>query len=223
MTPRAEGSPRRASRAPARPVADGSRLRWPGAAGGFALFGEALWVGVLVTVVGLPLLTLPAALAAGVRSLRRYLRAERSGLAEFWGDVRAAALGGLVVALAVLGALGLLSASAFVAATSPIPGRELVLVVCALAAVAVVTSLVALAAQWRPALGWRGAASTLRSSVAGDASGAVLLVVAVGLTGVAAWQLPPLIVPALGCLAFAAAVVVERRHAREHPLADNPR
>lgn len=198
-------------------MTDGSRLRWPGAAGGFALFGEALWVGVLVTLAGLPLLTLPAALAAGVRSLRRYLRAERSGLTEFWGDVRAAALGGAVVALITLAALGVLSISGFVAATSPLPGRELVLVVCGLATVGIVTTLVALASQWRPARGWRGAARVVRASMVGDVSGTALLVVAVGLTAVAAWQLPPLIVPALGCLVFAAAVVIERRLAREHP------
>lgn len=210
-----------AHRRPQRQPVDGSRLRWPGAAAGFSLFGEVLWIGVIVTVVGLPLLTLPAALAAGVRSLRRYLRAERSGLAEFWRDVRSAVLPGMVTALAVIGALGLIGASALVASTTSLPGRELVLVVCALATVAVLTALVALASLWPPTLGWAEAARALRPALTADAGGTVLLVVAVGLTAIAAWQLPPLIVPALGCLAFAAAVVVERRIAREHPLIES--
>jgi hypothetical protein len=36
-------------------------------------------------------------------------------------------------------------------------------------------------------------------------------VVAVGLTALAGWQLPPLIVPAVGCLCFALVVVRARR------------
>lgn len=205
-------SSRRASR-----HIDASRERLPGAVGGFALFGEALWVGVLVTIASIVVLTIPAALAAGIRSLRRYLRAERSGIAEFWSDLRRAALPGALIALTVIAALGVLAVSAWVATSGSVPGSELVLVVCAVGAVGVLTALVALASRWRPAVGWRGAARGLRASMASDPGGTALLVIAIGLTGIAGWQLPPLIVPALGCLVFAAAVVVERRIAREHP------
>src|SRR3954470_23993863 len=76
--------------------------RFPGATAKFALLGEVLLVGLLVTLVSLPLVTLPAALATGIRHLRRYIAAEGSPLAAAWRDLRAAFPGGLVVGMAGL-------------------------------------------------------------------------------------------------------------------------
>jgi hypothetical protein len=59
-------------------------VRYPGAKGAFALFGEVLLTGLLVTVAGLLVVTLPAALAAGIRHLRRYAGAEQSHVRTFW-------------------------------------------------------------------------------------------------------------------------------------------
>ncbi|MBU1249725.1 MAG: hypothetical protein KJ659_10100 [Actinobacteria bacterium] len=197
---------------------DGSARRWPGAAGGFALLGEVLWVGILVTIASLPILTLPGALAAGTRSLRRYLRAERSGVVEFRDDLARAVLPGLVVGLAAVGLVGLGVASAAIALGYGLPGGEMVAIAALALVGAASTVTLALAATWRPAIGWSGAARGVLHDLAADASGTALLVVAIVLTGVCAWQYPPLIVPALGCLAFAAAVVVERRIVRAQRL-----
>ena len=62
--------------------------RFPGATGAFALFGEVLLTGAARHVAGIAVITLPAALAAGIRHLRRYLHAEASPARLFWRDVR---------------------------------------------------------------------------------------------------------------------------------------
>ena len=53
--------------------------RFPGAKSAFGLLGEVLLIGILMAIVSLPVITIPAALAAGVRHLRRYLKADDSG------------------------------------------------------------------------------------------------------------------------------------------------
>lgn len=82
--------------------ADGSVLRWPGAASKFALLGEVLWVGILVAVASLPVVTWPAAFAAGASHLRRFLRGESATVGQFVDDVRRAVPGGVVVGAASL-------------------------------------------------------------------------------------------------------------------------
>ena len=49
-----------------------------------------LWVGILVAVASLPVVTWPAALAAGASHLRRFLRGESATVRQFVGDVRRA-------------------------------------------------------------------------------------------------------------------------------------
>ena len=73
----------------------GSLRRFPGVKGSFALFGEVLLTGLLVTVAGIAIITLPAALAAGIRHLRRYVNAEASHARLFWQDFVKALPGGL--------------------------------------------------------------------------------------------------------------------------------
>ena len=82
---REEKAARRADLSGAGPVLqERAPMRFPGATGAFALFGEVLLVGLLITVGGILLVTLPAALAAGIRHLRRYLNAEASPQRQFW-------------------------------------------------------------------------------------------------------------------------------------------
>lgn len=52
--------------------------------------GQVLWVGILVAVASLPVVTWPAALAAGASHLRRFLRGESATVRQFVGDVRRA-------------------------------------------------------------------------------------------------------------------------------------
>ncbi|MGY6498810.1 MAG: hypothetical protein ACXIUP_11345, partial [Microcella sp.] len=72
---------------------------WPGASQGFALFGEVMLMGILVTLLALPVVTFPAALAASIRHMRRFLAARESGLGAFWRDVRAGLIGSAVIAI----------------------------------------------------------------------------------------------------------------------------
>jgi hypothetical protein len=66
------------------------------------------------------------------------------------------------------------------------------------------------AVRWTPEKGWRQAVRHGVRAFVSD-SGAVLpLLVALTLTVIVTWQLPPLIVPGMGCLVFAVLVVKER-------------
>jgi hypothetical protein len=205
----ARGGDRRTRRR--RPEVDGSTLRWPGAANRFALFGEVLWVGILVVACSLPIVTLPAALAAGIRHLRRFLAAEASGVKLYLADVRRALAGGVVVGLAVVAAALVLWFDVRLAASGALPGGPVVGAVGVIGLVAVGLALVLAAARWTPELGWRPALRAIPAAAAGDPVGAAYLVVALGLTVVVTWQLPPLIVPGIGCLVFAVVATAERR------------
>ncbi|NEC52658.1 hypothetical protein G3I18_29515, partial [Actinospica acidiphila] len=68
--------------------------------GRFALFAECLLTGVWIALAALPLVTYPAALAAGTRHLRRHLAHEPGGWREFAADFRSAVRGGWLVGLA---------------------------------------------------------------------------------------------------------------------------
>ncbi|NEE02272.1 hypothetical protein [Phytoactinopolyspora halotolerans] len=195
-------------------TADGSALRWPGAADTFALLAEALWVGVLVTAVGLPIVTLPAALAAGGRHLGRFIRAEDASLRLFFADLRAGLRGGVLVGCCAVVAVAVFGLDLVIGASGALPGGPLVLAVGTAGLVATGVVVVQASALWRPETGWTAAIRAVPSSLRADVSGAALLVAALGLTVLAAWQLPPLIVPALGCLVFAAQVLGERRALR---------
>ncbi len=194
-----------------RPEVDGSVLRWPGATNRFALFGEVLWVGILVVACSLPIVTAPAALAAGIRHLRRFLRAEASGVGLYLLDVRRSLAGGVVVgALAALAA-GLLVVDVLLAAGGMLPGGVLVGVVGVVGLLALGLGMLVAAAGWSPETGWRAAVRTLPARLAGDLPGAAYLVAALVLTAVVTWQLVPLLVPGMGCLVFAVVAVGERR------------
>ncbi|HBF83476.1 MAG TPA: hypothetical protein DD420_27185, partial [Streptomyces sp.] len=67
----------------------------------FGLFSECLLTGVWIALAALPLLTFPAALAAGTRHLRRHLAGERGGFRAFATVPGAAARGGWLVGASV--------------------------------------------------------------------------------------------------------------------------
>ncbi|GHE44255.1 hypothetical protein GCM10017771_64390 [Streptomyces capitiformicae] len=71
----------------------------------FALFAECLLTGVWIAVASLPLVTYPAAFAAGSRHLRRRTAHVGGGWREFAADFRTAVRGGWLVGLAGWAAL----------------------------------------------------------------------------------------------------------------------
>ena len=189
--------------------------RLPGAAGAFALLGEVLWVGVLVAVTSIAIVTAPAAIAAGVRHLERHLQARETSVRSFFHDVRSAldlwgfgigAAGAVVVIVLVL--------ELAIMPQSVIPGALAVAVLSGALLLVILVLLMLACASWSPSRGWRHALVSSVQRATADPRGALLAAVAIALTAVAGWQLPPLIVPALGCLVFAVTVVRVRSRKR---------
>jgi hypothetical protein len=208
---RSERAARRADRSGSGPTrSDAQPARFPGATSAFGLLGEVLLVGVLVTVASLPIVTLPAALAAGVRHLGRYLRAEGSELRHFWLDLRAGLAGGLVVGAVALVIAVVLVLDLLLAASGALPGAEAIAIVGWVGLAVLATALCTAAGRWAPETGWPAAVRAVPATWRADVPGALYLVATVVFAGVVTWQLAPLIVPALGCVALAVFAVPER-------------
>jgi len=184
--------------------------RFPGAKSAFGLLGEVLLVGILMAIVSLPVITIPAALAAGVRHLRRYLRAEDSGLEWFWRDVRASLLGGVGIGAASVVLAAVLALDIDLAGSGVLPGGPIVGVVGWLGLAALALALFTAAGRWSPNVGWLGAFRGVPRAVREDPAGAAYLVATGVFAAVVTWQLVPLVIPALGCIALAIVAVPER-------------
>ncbi|WP_236683100.1 hypothetical protein [Demequina globuliformis] len=185
-------------------------MLWPGAQGGFALWGEVLMTGVMMTVASLGVVTMPAAVAAGSRHLNAYLRAERSEWAVFWRDVRAALPGGLGVGIAAVVLIAILAIDIQLAATGLLPGASVIAAVGWLGLIATAVVLLTAAGQWDPEAGWRAALMRALSQLRGDVGGAAYLAATVGFVGVCTWSLPALLIPALGCAVLALVAIPAR-------------
>ena len=211
MSSRSDAARRTASREAA--VRDGNELRWPGASAKFALFGEVLWVGVLCCVASLGVVTVPAALAAGSAHLHRYLRAEDSTVRLFVADFTAALRRGWIVGLALVVVIGVLLLDITVANSQLLPGWQGILAVGVVLLVAALVALAGTTAQWPGSRSWRRAVTAWLQDVRRDPAGVLWLLAAVVLAGMVTWQLPPLVIPGVGCLVFAALAtsVRERR------------
>ncbi len=189
--------------------------RNPGAIGAFALLGEVLLTGVLVTVAALPVITLPAALAAGSGHLRRHLRAESTSVGAFVGDYLAALRGGWLIGLVAAIATGVLLLDLDLAASGALPGGAAIAVVGWVGLAAVALAVCLASAGWSRRTGWRHAIARTPREVRRDPVGALYLLAAVGLVGVCTWALAPLLVPALGCLVLALVATPQRRAPRD--------
>lgn len=203
-----------------RPEVDGSLLRWPGAARPFALFAEVLWVGALVFVVALPVITWPAAVAAGATHMRRFLYAEATAPSTFFRDAVRALPGALLpgIGTTILGVV--LAVDLALLADGVLPGGALVATVIGAAGVAVLVLTVLAASLWSPGAAWRDVWRVLPRVARADLSGTLSIAVAVGLAAVITWQFLPLVIPALGMLVFAAVALGERRLVRWTAAAD---
>lgn len=208
MTPRSVRGQR--ERRQRRPLPDGTQLKWPGAEGKFALFAEVLWMGVLTVVGGLLLVTLPAAIAASTRHLHRYLLAERSTLRQWWQDYLSALRTGWIVGLAAAALGAVLLFNLLLAGTQVLPGWQAVFAVGLVGLGALAITLLQSAVRWTPERGWKQAVRDGVQAFVSDPGAIPPLLVALALTVVVTWQLPPLIVPGMGCLVFAVLVVKER-------------
>ncbi|MEV0303565.1 hypothetical protein [Streptomyces prasinus] len=179
-------------------------------AGKFALFAECLLTGVWIALASLPLVTYPAAFAAGSRHLGRHLSHERGGLREFAADFRSALRGGWLVGLAGWAALAVVRVDVL-AVRAGLPGGEFVGAVGVLALIAAAVAGLRAAAVWRPGDSWRTLLAGAARRTVLDPAGSLLLVGGLAVVVCSAWFSAPLALPVLGAVA-AAAVAVEERH-----------
>jgi hypothetical protein len=178
----------------------------------FALFAECLLTGVWIALASLPLVTYPAAFAAGSRHLRRRTAHEGGGWREFWADFRTAVRGGWLVGLAGWAALVAVWVDVQ-AVRAGIPGGPLVGATGVLALIGAVVAGLRAAAVWRPGATWRALLGAAGRRTVLDPAGSFLLVGGLAVVACSAWFVAPLAIPVLGAVA-AAAVAVEERYRR---------
>ncbi len=176
----------------------------------FGVFAECLLTGVWIALAALPLVTVPAAIAAGGAHLRRHLAHEAGGHREFVGDLLAAARRGWLVGLAGWGALALLWADLAVVRSGGLPGGAIVGVVGVLVSLALIVAGVRAAVGWRPGASWRELLAVAARRTVRDPAGSLALICGVAVVAVSGWFAVPLAAPAAGVL-VAAGVALERR------------
>ncbi|WP_217141136.1 hypothetical protein [Streptomyces sp. AC627_RSS907] len=179
---------------------------------GFALFAECLLTGVWIAVASLPLVTYPAAFAAGARHLGRRLAHERGGWREFAADFRAALRRGWLVGVAGWAALAAVWVDVQ-AVRAGLPGGPFVGAVGVSALIGAAVAGLRAAAVWRPGASWRSLLAQAGRRTVLDPAGSFLIVGGLALVVCSAWFSAPLGVAVLGAVA-AAAVAVEERHRR---------
>ncbi|GAB3651456.1 hypothetical protein [Glycomyces tarimensis] len=176
----------------------------------FALFAECLLTGVWFAVAALPLVTIPAALAASARHLAGFIDGEPSSLGDFVRDARSAWRGGWIVGLAALGAALLLAANLAVLTLEGVPGRTwMALLTMGVAGIAATVVLRA-AAAWAPGASWRDLFANALHDAREDLGGTGILFGGLLVTAVTTWALWILLVPMSGCV-IGAALAVHRR------------
>ena len=188
---------------------------WPGAKQRFALFGEVLLTGIVVLIVAIPVVTIPLAIAVGKRHLMRFLRAEGSPLSLVAGDVRDGFVGGVGIGCAWLAATGVLLMDLLLVASGALPGGIVVGAIAVGLLAALTVFMLWAAASWTPARGWRSAVRVGFASLRSDLVGSAYLLVGAALVVLFTWMLPPLIVPAFGCVCFAVAAISARHAVRQ--------
>ncbi|GAA4892968.1 hypothetical protein ACFPM3_16930 [Streptomyces coeruleoprunus] len=176
----------------------------------FAVFAECLLTGVWIAVAALPLVTLPAAFAAGAAHLRRHLGHEAGGVRRFAADLRAAARRGWLTGLVLWAAAALVWADLAVVRAGELPGGAFAGAVGVLALLALAVAVLRAAVAWRPGASWRAltAAGLRRTFV--DPAGSLVLVCGFGVVAASWWLSPPLAAPALGVLTAASLATTHR-------------
>ncbi|MFF9202418.1 hypothetical protein ACF1AE_11435 [Streptomyces sp. NPDC014986] len=183
--------------------------------GRFALFAECLLTGVWIALAALPLVTYPAALAAGARHLGRHLAHEQGGWREFAADFRSAVRGGWIVGLAGWAAVAAVWFD-LRAVRAGLPGGRFVGAVGVLALIGATAALLRAAALWRPGASWRALLARAGRHTVLDPAGSFLVIGGLAVVACSAWFSAPLAVPVLGAVA-AAAVAVEERYRHRRP------
>ncbi|MFC9770410.1 MULTISPECIES: Poxvirus protein I5 [unclassified Pseudarthrobacter] len=189
----------------------------------FALFSETLLAGVLVLVLSVPLVTIPAAYAAGIAHLERHLDGRDDSVRGLWGTFRAALPGSWKLGALTAGAAVVIVLNLLLAWVGQLPGREVVLPATLVLAAGGAILLLRTAAAWSDFPGdraqakerWTSALETGKAISVKDWSGSALLAAALFGAAVFVWMLVALFVVVPGTLILASAAVKIRsaRHA----------
>ncbi|MFD7295753.1 hypothetical protein ACFV9W_20935 [Streptomyces sp. NPDC059897] len=180
---------------------------------GFAVFAECLLTGVWIALASVPVVTAPAAFAAGARHLRRHVTQQGGDWREFVADLRAAARRGWLVGLAAVAAWLAVWVDVRVARAG-LPGGQLAAAVGIFALIGGAVIVLRAAAVWEPGRSWRALLREAARRTARTPGGSLLLVCGIALVILSAEFLTPLAVPVLGILAAAAVAVEERGRGR---------
>ncbi|MEV8180470.1 Poxvirus protein I5 [Specibacter sp. NPDC078692] len=193
----------------------------------FALLSETLLLGVCLFVLALPVVTAPAAFAAGSAHMERHISGRSDSVASLWADFRAALPGSWRFGLVALAAGVVAGINALLAGSEQLPGGTPVLVATVALVAGLAVVLLRTAALWQfeqeaaqvrskdvrtkdvPATDvpakdvWSGAWAQAKVDAAGDVSGSVLLLAAMAMAVTFVWMLPPLVFIVPGALVLA--------------------
>ncbi len=201
----------------------------------FALFSETLLAGLLVLVLSIPLVTIPAAYAAGIAHLERHLSGRDDSIRSLWGTFRSALPGSWKLGITTAAAAVVIVLNLLLAVVGQLPGRAVILPATLILAAAGAVLLLRTAAAWSDFAGysmgaaagslhaaagssqvgtdrtaWPSALATAKTLSLRDWTGTLLLAAALFATVVFVWMLVALFVVVPGTLILAAASVKMR-------------
>ena len=205
----------------------------------FALFSETLLAGLLVLVLSIPLVTIPAAYAAGIAHLERHLSGRDDSLRGLWGTFKAALPGSWKLGITTAAATMVIVLNLLLATVGQLPGSAVVLPATLILATAGAILLLRTTAAWSDFAGraadprqagatpgapavappstaksapWSSALDTAKALSLRDWTGSLLLAAALFAAVVFVWMLVALFVVVPGTLILAAASVKMRSH-----------
>lgn len=173
---------------------------------------EVLFIGVLVSIASLPLVTSLAAAGAGAVLMREMAETERTPTVRRFFTLLAGSVRQPIVLLAPAAALAVAGMD-LLALAAGVPGGRPIGLLIALALTLVVLVGIRSAARWRPGEAWRAALAGAVASVPRDWRGSLMLAGALVVLGVVAFEVPAF-TPILPGLLVMAAVAVEGRRGR---------
>ncbi|MFF3494726.1 hypothetical protein ACFYWS_25620 [Streptomyces sp. NPDC002795] len=173
---------------------------------------EVLLIGVLVSVASVPVVTSLAAAGAGAALLRELTETQKTPTVRRFFTLLAGSLRQPVVLLAPVVALAVAGVD-MLALAAGVPGGRPIGLLIGLALMFVVLVGIRSAAQWRPGNAWRATLADAVESVPRDFTGSVMLVGALVVLGIVAFEVPAF-TPVLPGLLVLAAVAVEGRRTR---------
>jgi hypothetical protein len=177
---------------------------------GVSAFAEMLVIGLGITALALPLITLAPALAAGTRHLDEHLEHRGDSLRDLfrlgWQAIRS----GWLFGLASFAVLALLLVNVPLGLQGLVPGGSALAVVSGVLAVVVLVVVCRVASLWTPGSSWAELWRSGRMLVIDDPVGSAFVLLGILVSVTVVWMLTPLIVIAPGLLAVSI-VAAERR------------